>query len=185
MRLRLTRLDERRYETVIARSDGVTYHVKGVGHMGAIPHDLAHFAIEQGLGIRRGFWGSVADGAVFGSLTHVSGRRKPKAAERSQQILKANKDQLTETEILVGLFNQALEEGLGPDSPVLRERLRRYVWTPPGHRPREFTDEEIAAVCGGWRRMLEMWRQLPIGGTMELDWAEPRHAFARSGRRNS
>jgi hypothetical protein len=77
--LQLTRLDERRYETLITRADGVKYNVKGVGHMAAIPHDLAHFAVERGLDIRRGFWGSVADGAVFGSLTHVSGRRRPHA----------------------------------------------------------------------------------------------------------
>lgn len=172
MLLRLTRLDERRYETEITRSDGVTYLVKGVGHMGAIPHDLAHFAVEQGLGIRGGFWGSVAQGAVFGSLTHVRGRRRPKAAERSAQILRENRGELTETEILVGLFNQALEEGLGPESPELRERLRRYVWTAPGRQPRTFTDEEITATCVGWRRMLESWQKLPIGGTMELVWKE-------------
>ena len=87
MLLRFTRLDERRYETVITRSDGVTYHVKGVGHMSSLPHDLAHFAVEQGLRITGGFWGSVADGAVFGSLTHVSGRRKPHAAERSNAVV--------------------------------------------------------------------------------------------------
>lgn len=173
MRLRLTRLDERRYETEVTRSDGVTYHVKGVGHMGAIPHDLAHFAIEQGLGIRGGFWGSIARGAVFGSLTHVSGRRRPKAAERSEQVLRENKGELTETEILVGLFNQALEEGLGPESLELRKRLRRYVWSAPGRQPRTFTDEEIAAACDGWRRMLDAWLKLPIGGTLELDWSEP------------
>src|SRR5690606_5439894 len=179
MLLRLTRIDERRYETEITRSDGVTYHVKGVGHMSAIPHDLAHFAIEQGLRIRGGFWGSVAQGAVFGSLTHVSGRRRPKAAERSEQILKANKGELTETEILVGLFNQALEEGLGPESGELRERLRRYVWTAPGRQPRQFTDEEIAAACSGWREMLESWGKLPIGGTLELVWVEADHGRKR------
>ncbi len=179
MRLRLTRLDERRYETVITRSDGVTYHVKGVGHMAAIPHDLAHFAIERGLGIRRGFWGSVADGAVFGSLTHVSGRRRPRAAERSKQVLKANKDQLTETEILVGLFNQALEEGLGPESPELLYRLRRYIWMPPGQQARHFTDAEIAAACTGWRRMLKLWQRLPVGETLELLWPETGSARSR------
>ena len=173
MILRLTRLDERRYETEITRSDGVTYRVKGVGHMGAIPHDLAHFAIEQGLGIRGGFWGSVAQGAVFGSLTHVSGRRRPKAAARSEQILRENRGELTETEILVGLFNQALEEGLGPESAELRARLRRFVWTAPGRRPRQFTDDEIAAACGGWRRLLHAWQALPIGETMDLAWPEP------------
>jgi len=172
MQLRLTRLDERRYETVITRADGVTFHVKGVGHMSDIPHDLAHYAVEQGLRIRGGFWGSVAAGAVFGSLTHVSGRRKPRAADRSRQVLKANKDELTETEILVGLFNQAIEEGLGPDSPELHDRLRRYTWTAHGRTPRQFTEAEITATCAGWRRLLERWRKLPIGGTMELMWPE-------------
>lgn len=172
MILRLKRLDDRRYETFITRSDGVTFLVKGVGHMGEIPHDLAHFAVEQGLGITKGFWGSVADGAVFGSLTHVSGRRKPRAAERSKEVLRANRDELTATEILVGLFNQALEEGHGPDSPVLRERLRRYIWTPQGQQPRQFSDSEVAAVCAGWQRMFDLWQELPVGETLDLDWPE-------------
>jgi hypothetical protein len=170
--LQLTRLDERRYETLITRSDGVKYRVKGVGHMGAIPHDLAHFAVEQGLRIRRGFWGSVADGAVFGSLTHVSGRRKPRASERSKELLKENKGELTETEILVGLFNQALEEGLEADSPILRDRLRRYIWTAPGRQKRTFSDEEILAVCRCWKEMHAQWTNLPVGGTLELVWPE-------------
>lgn len=173
MFMRLKRIDDRRYETLITRSDGVTFLVKGVGHMAAIPHDLAHFAIEQGLGITKGFWGSVADGAVFGSMAHVTGRRKPRAAERSKEILRANKGDLTATEILVGLFNQALEEGRGPESPILRDRLRRYIWTPPGQQPRQFSDSEVAAVCAGWWRMLDLWQQLPVGDTMELHWPEP------------
>jgi hypothetical protein len=31
---------------VITRDDGVCFHVTGVGHMFAIPHDLAHLAVE-------------------------------------------------------------------------------------------------------------------------------------------
>jgi hypothetical protein len=172
MHLQLKRLDDRRYETVITRSDGVVYHVKGVGHMGMIPHDLAHYVVEQGLGIRQGFWGSVAEGAVFGSLTHVGGRRRPQAAQRSRDILKANQKVLTETEILVGLFNQAFEEGLGPDSRVLLDRLRRYTWTPPGHRPRQITDRQISAVCSTWTEIDRAWRALEIGETMDLEWPE-------------
>jgi hypothetical protein len=172
--LRLTRLDERRYETFITRRDGVTYVVRGIGHMAAIPHDLAHYAVERGLGIHDGFWGSVADGAVFGSLAHVSGRRKPHAAERSAQVLKEHDGRLKETEVLVGLFNQALEEGLGAESPELRRRLGKYTWTAPGNRPRTFSDAEVAAACAGWRQMLEAWRRLPVGGVMELEWPEVR-----------
>ena len=70
MHLRLTRLDDRRYETEVTRADGVTYLVKGIGHMAAIPHDLAHFAIEQGLGIR-GFWGSVIWTSMLNGWLHL------------------------------------------------------------------------------------------------------------------
>jgi len=172
MNLRLKRLDERRYETVITRADGVTYHVKGVGHMGVIPHDLAHFVVERALGIRRGFWGSVASGAVFGSLTYVSGRRRPHAAQRSKEVWKANEKALTEVEILVGLFDKAFEDGLGADSPALRDRLRRYTWTPPGQAPRQFADEQVSAVCSGWDDMLRAWNRLEVGDTLDLDWPE-------------
>jgi hypothetical protein len=168
--LTVTRLDERRYETVIQRRDGVSYHVKGVGHMFAIPHDMAHLAVEEPLGLHRGFWGSVADGAVFSTMTYLGGRRKPGAAERSRQVLKDNYGHIGEVEYLVRIFNDSLEQGHGPDSAVLRARLRDDQWTAPGHTPRRFTDEEIAAVCAEWKRMLALWRELPIGGQLELDW---------------
>jgi len=45
MQLTVTRLEEGRYETVVARGDGVSYRLKGVAHMFAIPHDLAHFLV--------------------------------------------------------------------------------------------------------------------------------------------
>lgn len=170
MHLTVTRLDERHYETVIQRRDGVRYHVKGVGHMYDIPHDLAHLAVEEPLGLRRGFWGSVADGAVFTTMTSLGGRCKPGAAERSRQVLKENHGWISEAELLVSIFNNALEEGHGPDSPVLRARLRDEQFTAPGHAPREFTDDEIAEVCAEWKRMLARWHALPVGGTLEFTW---------------
>lgn len=169
MELTVTRLDEHRYETVIRRGDGVRFHVKGVGHMFAIPHDLAHLAIEQALGLGRGFCGSVADGAVFESMTHLGGRRKPRAAERSRQVLRANRDSIIEAEILVRIFNDALEQGHGADSPVLRERIDRR-WAAPGSTGRSFTDDEIAAACEAWEGMRALWNELPVGGRLELEW---------------
>lgn len=182
MHLQLKRLDERRYETRITRSDGVVFLVKGVGHMGVIPHDLAHFVVEQALGIRRGFWGSVADGAVFDSLTHVAGRRRPHAARRSKDVWKANATALTEVEILVGLFDRAFADGLGADSPDLRDRLRRYTWTPPGESPRQVTDAQIQAVCAGWTRLQRAWNALEVGNTLDLDWPEEKPARRAAGR---
>ncbi len=170
MHVTLTRLDERRYETEITRADGVRYHVKGIGHMFAIPHDLAHLAIEQALRLDRGFWGTIADGGVFESMTYLGGRRKPGAAERSRQVLKANHGHIGEAEYLIRIFNDSLQQGHGAGSAVLRARLRDNQWTAPGHAPRRFTDDEIAAVCAEWQRMLKLWQALPIGGTLDFDW---------------
>lgn len=171
MHLSVTRLDARRYETLVRRTDGVRYRIKGVGHMFAIPHDLAHLAIEQALGLGRGFWGTVADGAVFESMTYVGGRRKPHAAERSKDVLKANRDPLIEAEVLVRIFNDALEEGHGAGSTELRRRLRDDSWTPPGAAERRFTNAEVVAACAAWERMLELWQQLDVGGTLEFTWS--------------
>ena len=35
---------------------------------GHLPHDLAGFVIEGGLGLRHGFWGLIAEGATFNSM---------------------------------------------------------------------------------------------------------------------
>src|SRR6185437_2315766 len=112
MQLTVKRLTpEGHYETAITRADGVSFHVKGVAHAFAIPHDLAHLVVERALQLDSGFWGSVADGAVFKSMTYIAGRRKPKAAARSDAVHKANAGQLSEAEILVRLFNDAIEQG--------------------------------------------------------------------------
>jgi hypothetical protein len=56
MILTVKRLDnDGRYETLIARDDGVTFSLLGVAHNFAIPHDVAHFVIENALRLDAGF----------------------------------------------------------------------------------------------------------------------------------
>lgn len=105
-------------------------------------------------------------------MTHLRGRRKPHADQRSKELLKTNKGRIGEAEVLVSIFNDALEEGHGPQSGVLRARLREHYWTPPGQTSRVFTNVEITAVCAAWRRMLALWQELPVGGTLELTWPD-------------
>ncbi len=47
MKLTVTRLDQGKYETVVIRDDGVSYRLQGVARTFAIPHDLAHFLVEN------------------------------------------------------------------------------------------------------------------------------------------
>ncbi len=170
MKLTVTRLDSHgRYETLIARDDGVRFYIKGVGHNFAIPHDIAHFVVEKALQLTHGFWGSVADGAVFSTMIHAGGRRKPKAAERSKELLKANARHLNEAEVLVRIFNDTIEQGHQEGSPALRSRLKERLYA-AGQQPREISKSEISEVFAVYRFILSKWQNLPTGGSMDLFW---------------
>ena len=65
--LTVTRFDQGKYETVVIRGDGVSYRLKGVAHMFAIPHDLAHFLVEKTLRLRLHFFDPEIELQVSGS----------------------------------------------------------------------------------------------------------------------
>jgi hypothetical protein len=169
VKLTLTRHEQGKYDTVVTRDDGVSYRLKGVAHTFAIPHDLVHFLVEKALNLRRGFWGSIADGAVFKSMSYIDGRRKPKAAERSDTLLKHNLAQLNEAEVLVRIFNDTIEQGHAEDSMVLQNRLRERI-ARPGSPFHTFSAAEISGVYAAYQDMLVKWRELPLGGELELRW---------------
>jgi hypothetical protein len=169
VKLTVTRLDQGKYETVIIRDDGVSYRLKGVAHNFAIPHDLAHFVVEKTLRLTHGFWACVADGAVFKTMDYIAGRRKPRAAERSESLLKNCAPQLNEAEALVRIFNDTIEQGHAEDSRVLQQRLRERLKR-PGLPFRNFSAAEISGVYAGYKDMLASWQELPVGGKLELRW---------------
>jgi hypothetical protein len=167
MKLSVTRLDRGKYETVIIRDDGVSYRLKGVAHTFAIPHDLAHFVVEKTLRLEHGFWACVADGAVFKTMDYIAGRRKPKAAERSEGLLKNYEPQLNDAEALVRIFNDTIEQGHAENSHVLQQRLRERLKR-AGLKFRDFGAAETSEVYAAYRDMLASWQQLPVGGKLEL-----------------
>jgi hypothetical protein len=168
------------------RDDGVSYVVSGVAHNFAIPHDVAHFVVEGAVRLHCAFWGSVAGGAVFRSMTYASGRRKPAAAQRSEGLLKANADHLNEAEALVRIFNDTIEQGHPESSAVLRSRLNDRLWR-RGQAPREITAADVSKVYAAYSAVRESWRRVPIGGNLDLMWESTsprahRHDTKKRGR---
>ena len=55
--------ERRRYRSVLHRRDGLVIELDGGGYnkVGGpareLPHDLAHFVVEDGLGLEAGLWG--------------------------------------------------------------------------------------------------------------------------------
>jgi hypothetical protein len=167
MKLSVTRLDpEGRYETAIVRDDDVRFRLKGHDRASALPHDIAHYVVEKALGLDGGFWGRVAAGAVFPSMSHVEGRRKPKAAERSKMVLRADPDELADAEVLVRIFSETIREDHDETTPVLFARLkdRRLAGK------RQIAVAQIAAIFARYKDLRSRWAELPVGGALELEW---------------
>ena len=167
MKLSVTRLDDRgRYETTVVRHDGVRFAVRGPDCTFALPHDIAHYVVEKALGLDHGFWGRVAAGAVFPSMSYVEGRRKPKAAERSKSALKAHPDAFADAEVLVRIFSEAIRAGYALAAPVLIRRLKDRRMA----SRRAVSAEEIAVVFARYMDLRGRWADLPVGGSIELKW---------------
>lgn len=87
-------------------------HMGGYVPEGHLPHDLAQFVIEAGLGLRHGFWGLVADGATYAS----TGRRR---TAEGRAIIAAYREELNAAEAAVNDELRILHAG--GESPVKAE----------------------------------------------------------------
>ena len=167
MQLSVTRLDDQgRYQTMVVRRDGVRFAVRGPDCTFALPHDIAHYVVEKALGLDHGFWGRVAAGAVFPSMSYVDGRRKPKATERSKAVLKAHPDEFADAEVLVRIFSETIRQGFPFAEPILIHRLKDRRMADR----RTLSAEEIAVVFAEYRDLQSRWADLPVGGAIELKW---------------
>jgi cation diffusion facilitator CzcD-associated flavoprotein CzcO len=100
-------------------------------------------------------------------MTHLAGRRKPKASDRSCTLLKANARALIEAEVLVRIFNDTIEQG--QKSIVLAGRLQDRLAS-PRTKLRPISLRDISAVYSAYKALQQDWRTLPIGGTLTRQW---------------
>ena len=149
----------------IRRGDGVTLLLRSPTRKFPLPHDLVHFIVERTLGLKDGFWGTVAAGGKFPSMTVVGGRQPPHADERSRALMKANRHPLNEAEVVVGMFQRAMLE---PEH-VGRKTIHRLAT-----RGRPVARDAIDRTWSALGTLGRQWRDLPVGGEIVLDWAGTR-----------
>ena len=86
-----------------------------------LPHHLGQFVVEATLGLEKGFWGLLANGATFES---VVGRRRTKPG---RELIRAHHDALMETEHLVsGNVSAWRASRPTPAGPALDAMLARW-----------------------------------------------------------
>ena len=147
--------DRRPVETLVERDDGVVFAMRGAGGGADLPHDLVHAVVETAIPLADGVWGCVADGVVWGSMRHVSGRRPPHATERSDRLKQQRRDAVMRAEHLADVVAR-LAHG---------EQVPAGVVTASGV-PRERIDAAVAAVRAASRR----WAALPVGEEWVHEW---------------
>jgi hypothetical protein len=156
--------------SVALRDDGVTVRVPGYGPVLPLPHDLAHYIVERELGLTRGFWGSVAAGAMFPGMAVLAGRRRPHATERGTAVIKANSAQITRAESLVGGFTVALHEGRTATDSALLRALNADA-TATGGAPVD--PATLARASAALNETVARWRDVPTGGVLAVRWEQP------------
>ena len=86
-----------------------------------LPHDLAHFVVEEALGLESGFWGLVAKGATFAS---VAGRRPTRPG---RELVRAHQANLAAAEGVVNAHLKAWLAGQAtPVAAALESMLARW-----------------------------------------------------------
>lgn len=88
MDLHFQKKEKNAYTTRVFRDDSVVLEVPGFDRKYHVPHDAAHYVIETALGLRQGFWGCVAAGAIFPGIHVISGRQPPHAASNRKPLSK-------------------------------------------------------------------------------------------------
>lgn len=170
MEIKVEKLDARRSQSVVTRDDRVTVRVAGYGPSQPLPHDLAHYVVEKELGLRRGFWGSVADGAIFPGMTVLAGRQRPHARERSHALCKTNNRNLTEVEVIVGVLVELMRNNVPATSPYAAKTVARCVTPAKDSELHTITAANLQRVGEGLTAMARRWSGVKVGDALVLRW---------------
>jgi hypothetical protein len=146
----------------VVRPDGVRLLLTSYDRKYTVPHDLAHFATEQRLGLSDGLWGSIAAGALFDSVRVLSGRR---AGVRSDAVRKRNATGLALAEVLVGVVHLGLA---GPDQAVVSGLARAWGSVREGRCP--YPEAARLAAVRDLRSLGERFASLDAGEALSLRW---------------
>jgi ribosomal-protein-serine acetyltransferase len=170
MRVSFPRLpDHQRAYSLVERDDGVIYRLDGGMASPRLPHDIVHLVVERELRIRDGIWGGIASGVVFSSMTHVSGRRPPHAAERSRRLLQQFRQHGLRAELLADLVTSVA----ALDTPT-PQRIRALA----AIKLAVLTDATVdPAVIAAAARALQVeaarWARLRVGEHIDYEWPVP------------
>ena len=130
------------------------------GYDARLPHDMAHFIVENELGIKGGVFGQLVAGGSFIIPTDNTKRRK--ILRRRKRIAKANQKDALLSERLV-FVTYSLWQNQSAETPAIVG----------------FRADDINRVCREFDAASAVWSKLGIGESMTLVWHGGRGRTAR------
>lgn len=154
MRVTFTRTAERRYR-VSVEGPGVasSWMEPAPGYDARLPHDMAHFVVENELGITGGVFGQLAAGGHVRTFQPTTEPRKRKETKRGNRIAAANRNDAGLSERIVWLACEAWKNNLVGAKPV-----------------KGVSAENLKRVCREFDAVSAVWSKLGVGESMTLVW---------------
>jgi hypothetical protein len=160
MNVTFTRTGERRYRVSVEGPGVISSRMEPApGYDDRLPHDMAHFVVENELGIMGGVFGQLASGGTAGTFHPVEAGLNRKIAKRSKKISAASRDDAQLSEKVVYLAVSTWSGNASFASPV-----------------EGVSEEGIKRICSEFDAVSAVWSQLPVGGSMTLPWTADRAA---------
>ncbi len=161
-----------RYHSLFTRSDGVTVELTAGGYnkvggpARSVPHDLAHFIVEDALGLDSGLWGVLTAGGMFHprNTRVVAGRQPPQAARRAAAVVERASEQLGQAEIVVRAVADLALAGRHDDVRAFAAATGTR-WALPG-----VTAQQLATACARLQDAGARWAALAPGESIDVVW---------------
>ncbi len=158
MRVTFTKLAGRRYLVSIDREHGPPLQPRhGPGYDDQLPHDIAHYVVEEQLGIRLGVFGQLAAGGA-GLFTPAPGDRRGGDRRAAKRFATAGRDDMRRSEAAVGR--------------CVAEWQRRAGATvgPIADIDIELAEADVDGVVNRLNEVSQAWSELVPGRSLTFEW---------------
>jgi hypothetical protein len=159
MNVTFTRTGERRYGVWVEGLGVVSSHMSpAAGYDDRLPHDMAHFVVENDLAIMGGVFGQLASGGHAHSFQPDVEQKNSRAAKRGDRVSAESRKDAEMSERVIDIACHAWTK-------------RKYT----GALVKGVTAEDIARICREFDSVSGIWSKLKVGESMTLKWtAKPK-----------
>lgn len=156
MKVTFTKTGERRYCISVEgpNIDPITMH-PAPGFDPRLPHDVAHFIVENDLGIHGGVFGQLAAGGTANTFFSDKSKELRKARRRGREIAKASRKDLLLSEHAIN---------------AAQSRWEKHDIIPATKIP----PKDIERIIAKFQDFADRWEILPVGGSIMLEWEHSR-----------